>query len=128
MEVRIGIEWDFRCPHGRLGRFPRRGGDDIRFFPRWNVRGADDVGAGCRRDTTVQISGSSPRTRSATVTIQSNSSPPPGAIQLGATHETGITAGGGDFGLSGNWFDPATSGQGFVVDLNPVAKILFFAW
>jgi hypothetical protein len=33
-----------------------------------------------------------------------------------------------DFGLSGNWFDAATSGQGFVIELNPIAKLLFFAW
>ncbi|HVO88547.1 MAG TPA: hypothetical protein VMV45_08395 [Casimicrobiaceae bacterium] len=33
-----------------------------------------------------------------------------------------------DFGLSGNWYDPARSGQGFVVELNPLAKVLFFAW
>ena len=34
----------------------------------------------------------------------------------------------GDFGLSGNWYDSTTSGQGFVVELNPVARALFFAW
>jgi hypothetical protein len=34
----------------------------------------------------------------------------------------------GEFGLSGNWYDSAKSGQGFVVELNPVAKVLFFAW
>jgi hypothetical protein len=38
------------------------------------------------------------------------------------------TSASGDFGLSGNWFDPTTSGQGFIVELNPLAKILFFAW
>ena len=33
-----------------------------------------------------------------------------------------------DFALSGNWFDPATSGQGFAIEVNPVAPILFFSW
>ncbi len=33
-----------------------------------------------------------------------------------------------DFGLSGNWYDPAKAGQGFVFEVNPVAKIVFFAW
>jgi len=33
-----------------------------------------------------------------------------------------------DFALSGNWFDPATSGQGFTVDVNPNSGALFAAW
>lgn len=33
-----------------------------------------------------------------------------------------------DFALSGNWFDPATSGQGFVFEVNPRAPVFFFAW
>jgi hypothetical protein len=33
-----------------------------------------------------------------------------------------------DFSLSGNWFDPATSGQGFVFEVNPLAPVAFFAW
>lgn len=33
-----------------------------------------------------------------------------------------------DFALSGNWFDPATSGQGFVFEVNPLSPIIFFAW
>ena len=33
-----------------------------------------------------------------------------------------------DFGLSGNWYDPATSGQGFVFEVNPLAPVFFFAW
>jgi hypothetical protein len=33
-----------------------------------------------------------------------------------------------DFGLSGNWFDPTTSGQGFVFEVNPLAPVVFFAW
>ena len=32
------------------------------------------------------------------------------------------------FGYSGNWFDPATSGQGFVFEVNPTAAVVFFAW
>jgi hypothetical protein len=33
-----------------------------------------------------------------------------------------------DFGFSGNWFDPATSGQGFVMEVNPVSRVLFVTW
>jgi len=33
-----------------------------------------------------------------------------------------------DFALSGNWYDPSTSGQGFIVEVNPNAPVLFFAW
>ena len=33
-----------------------------------------------------------------------------------------------DYALSGNWFDPATSGQGFTIEVNPNAPILFFSW
>ena len=33
-----------------------------------------------------------------------------------------------DFGLSGNWYDATTSGQGFTVEVNPNSNILFFAW
>jgi protocatechuate 3,4-dioxygenase beta subunit len=33
-----------------------------------------------------------------------------------------------DFALSGNWYDPATSGQGFTIEVNPNAPILFFSW
>src|SRR5664279_1534014 len=33
-----------------------------------------------------------------------------------------------DFAHSGNWYDAATSGQGFSVDVNPGSKVLFFAW
>ncbi len=34
----------------------------------------------------------------------------------------------GDFGLSGNWFAPATSGQGFLFEVNPLSPALFFTW
>lgn len=33
-----------------------------------------------------------------------------------------------DFALTGNWFDPQTSGQGFTIEVNPNASILFFSW
>jgi hypothetical protein len=42
--------------------------------------------------------------------------------------QAGSTGVSGDFGLSGNWFDPTKSGQGFIVELNPVDRKLFFAW
>ena len=42
--------------------------------------------------------------------------------------QAGSTSGDGDFGFSGNWFDPTKSGQGFIVELNSLAKVLFFAW
>jgi hypothetical protein len=33
-----------------------------------------------------------------------------------------------DFALSGNWLDPATSGQGFVFEVNPNQPFLFATW
>jgi hypothetical protein len=33
-----------------------------------------------------------------------------------------------DFALSGNWFDASTSGQGFVLDVNPVSPAVFLTW
>jgi hypothetical protein len=33
-----------------------------------------------------------------------------------------------DFGLSGNWFNEPTSGQGLVVEVNPASGVLFLAW
>ena len=33
-----------------------------------------------------------------------------------------------DSRLSGSWYDPATGGQGFVIDVNPVQGVLFGAW
>jgi hypothetical protein len=42
--------------------------------------------------------------------------------------QAGSPSAGGDFGLSGNWFDRTTSGQGVITELNPLAKVLFFAW
>jgi hypothetical protein len=45
---------------------------------------------------------------------------------------TCVTAGAAptnaDFSLSGNWYDPTTSGQGFVFEVNPLAPAVFFAW
>lgn len=40
----------------------------------------------------------------------------------------GTSSSNGDFGLSGNWYDPATSGQGITVEVNPVSGALFLAW
>jgi len=42
---------------------------------------------------------------------------------LGTTRTTNS-----DFSLSGNWYAPATSGQGLFMELNPTAQALFFAW
>jgi len=33
-----------------------------------------------------------------------------------------------DFALSGNWYVPATDGQGFTIEVNPDSNIVFFAW
>ena len=33
-----------------------------------------------------------------------------------------------DFALSGNWYAPATTGQGFTVEVNPTSDYLFAAW
>jgi hypothetical protein len=33
-----------------------------------------------------------------------------------------------DFSYSGNWFDPATPGQGLFVELNPIAGVSFVVW
>lgn len=33
-----------------------------------------------------------------------------------------------DFGFSGNWYDPATSGQGLVIEANPASATLFVTW
>jgi hypothetical protein len=33
-----------------------------------------------------------------------------------------------DFALSGDLYDPATSGQGLAVEVNPISGVLFFAW
>jgi hypothetical protein len=33
-----------------------------------------------------------------------------------------------DFALSGNWYEAATSGQGFTVEVNPISSYLFVAW
>jgi hypothetical protein len=33
-----------------------------------------------------------------------------------------------DFAFSGNWYDPATSGQGITVEVNPGSRALFLAW
>jgi Right handed beta helix region len=33
-----------------------------------------------------------------------------------------------DFALSGNWYDAATSGQGFSIEINPASAVAFVAW
>ena len=33
-----------------------------------------------------------------------------------------------DIDFSGNWYDPATSGQGIAMELNPISRSLFLAW
>jgi hypothetical protein len=33
-----------------------------------------------------------------------------------------------DFGFSGNWYDATTSGQGFVIEANPLSGVLFVTW
>jgi YVTN family beta-propeller protein len=33
-----------------------------------------------------------------------------------------------DFALSGNWYEPATSGQGLTVEVNPISRAFFSAW
>jgi hypothetical protein len=42
--------------------------------------------------------------------------------------DTGPFATNADFAFSGNWYDPATTGQGFSVEVNPVSAYLFAAW
>ena len=41
---------------------------------------------------------------------------------------TGESSANADFGHSGNWFDPAASGQGLVFEVNPIAETVFFTW
>jgi hypothetical protein len=41
---------------------------------------------------------------------------------------SGETLANTDFGYSGTWFDPATSGQGFAFEVNPNAATVFFGW
>jgi hypothetical protein len=33
-----------------------------------------------------------------------------------------------DYALSGNWYNAATAGQGFIVEINPNVPVIFFAW
>jgi hypothetical protein len=40
----------------------------------------------------------------------------------------GDDAGSGSYLLSGAWYEPATGGQGFLFDINPVERSLFIAW
>ena len=41
---------------------------------------------------------------------------------------TGARPTNADFAFSGNWYDPATSGQGVTVEVNPGSQYLFLAW
>ena len=41
---------------------------------------------------------------------------------------TGSLSTNADFALSGNWYDPATSGQGITVEINPKSGAAFVAW
>lgn len=38
------------------------------------------------------------------------------------------TAAEPDIGLSGNWFNDATSGQGLAMEVNSISNVIFFAW
>ncbi|MCB1567098.1 MAG: intradiol ring-cleavage dioxygenase [Xanthomonadales bacterium] len=40
----------------------------------------------------------------------------------------GTSVGSADAGYSGAWYDPNTSGQGFLVELNPASEIAFLSW
>ena len=41
---------------------------------------------------------------------------------------TGARPTNADFAFSGNWYDPATSGQGITVEVNTGSQVLFLAW
>ncbi len=41
---------------------------------------------------------------------------------------TGARPTNADFAFSGNWYDPATSGQGVTIEVNPGSQVLFLAW
>ena len=41
---------------------------------------------------------------------------------------TGARPTNADFALSGNWYDPATNGQGFSVEVNPNNRAVFIPW
>jgi hypothetical protein len=41
---------------------------------------------------------------------------------------TGARPASADFAFSGNWYDPATSGQGITVEVNTGSQYLFLAW
>ena len=66
--------------------------------------------------------------------LQDGSSTHAGDIALtrlltNVTCAAGATPGtNADFALSGNWLDPATSGQGFVFELNPDLPFFFATW
>ena len=49
-------------------------------------------------------------------------------VTCAETKEGPIELPNADFGYSGNWFDPAMAGQGFVFEVNPIGREAFFAW
>ncbi|HET7844333.1 MAG TPA: hypothetical protein VFL14_09300 [Xanthomonadales bacterium] len=49
-------------------------------------------------------------------------------IQNVTCSTTGASSPDADYALSGNWYAPATSGQGFTVDANPLAGVFFATW
>lgn len=53
---------------------------------------------------------------------------PTAATGKAAPAQAGVAGFEINFGLSGPWFEPATSGQGFLLDVVPSAQILSFGW
>lgn len=47
-------------------------------------------------------------------------------VSCGQSGDTGVVTTGG--ALAGTWYEPDTSGQGFVLDVNPAQSVLFAAW
>jgi len=59
---------------------------------------------------------------------RSGSTPLTRLTQNVACVTSGVSTPNADFGLTGNWYDPATSGQGFVIEVNPTSHAMFFTW
>ncbi|MFT3791811.1 MAG: SUMF1/EgtB/PvdO family nonheme iron enzyme [Rudaea sp.] len=47
---------------------------------------------------------------------------------IACTSSSTIAADNADFGLSGAWYNPATSGQGIFLEVNPSSPAVFLAW
>lgn len=47
---------------------------------------------------------------------------------IGCDSSLTIAANNADFGLSGAWYNPATSGQGIFLEVNPSSPAVFLAW